>query len=133
MESVDVVVASYGSIDVWEPFIDRAMASATSQTHPANAVWQLHDPVGSDLSVTRNECAAASTADWLIFLDADDELDRNYVDAMLSGDGSGSGRLQSTVAVTSDAVSGGSGWHHCAGATGSGTVCPVGATRSSIV
>jgi glycosyltransferase involved in cell wall biosynthesis len=88
METVDVVVASYGPIEQWESLIARAVQSANNQelVRPT-VVRQLHDPVGSDLSWVRNQAAMASSADWLIFLDADDELDPCYIEAMLHGAG----------------------------------------------
>ena len=87
METVDVVVATYGEEEYWRPFVTRAVASAWNQTVLPNAVWYHHDPVGTDLSTARNYNVPNSTADWLIFLDADDELDRGYVAAMLAGEG----------------------------------------------
>jgi glycosyltransferase involved in cell wall biosynthesis len=87
METVDVVIATYGDAGYWDPFVERARASAWAQTHPPGNVFHEHDSVGTDLSTIRNQGAAASSADWLIFLDADDELDGGYVWAMLNGDG----------------------------------------------
>jgi glycosyltransferase involved in cell wall biosynthesis len=86
-ETVDVVVATYGDLDYWEPFATRAVTSAWEQVRPPDHVFHFHDPVGTDLSTVRNAGASASTADWLIFLDADDELDGDYVRGMLSGEG----------------------------------------------
>ncbi len=87
MDTVDVCVATYGDQDYWRPFVIRAIASAWNQTWLPENVWHQHDSVGTDLSTVRNLAAGCSTADWLIFLDADDELDRGYVAAMLAGDG----------------------------------------------
>ena len=99
-ETVDVVIASYGPIEEWEPRVARAVNSAASQTVEPAHIWQLHDPVGNDLSSVRNQAAAKSDADWLIFLDADDELGPDYIRAMLAA--SGDIRQPSTLGVHPD-------------------------------
>ena len=87
METVDVIVASYGSDDLWDYLSDRAIASVERQTHKPEAIWRVHEAEGTDLSTCRNLGASYSTSDWLIFLDADDELDEGYIEAMLAGEG----------------------------------------------
>jgi glycosyltransferase involved in cell wall biosynthesis len=87
VETVDVVIATYGNADVWEVLAQRALASAEGQTRKPDAIYRAHDSEGADLSTARNQAAADSNADWLIFLDADDELDVHYVDSMLAGVG----------------------------------------------
>lgn len=87
MPDVDVVIASYGPIEQWEALIARAVNSACSQSVEPAHVWQLHDPVGNDLSFVRNQATKESTAEWLIFLDADDELGGDYIRSMLEADG----------------------------------------------
>ena len=86
-ETVDVVVATYGSEDLWDLLSARAVASVACQTVLPEAVFQVHDSAGTDLSSVRNRAASYSESDWLIFLDADDELDPDYVESMLEGEG----------------------------------------------
>jgi glycosyltransferase involved in cell wall biosynthesis len=84
METVDVVIATYGDKDVWDVLAQRAERSAEDQTIRPDAIWRTHGP---NLAHARNVGAHESTADWLIFLDADDELDPYYIEAMLLGTG----------------------------------------------
>lgn len=85
-ESVGIVVATYGS-DVPNPWmqlaVERALPSARNQTVRAQVVF-VH---GDSLHQARNLGADGLDTDWLIFLDADDELDEHYVEAMLAGAG----------------------------------------------
>lgn len=100
METVDVVVASYGPIEQWEALIARATDSARNQLVQPAHIRQLHDAAGSDLSWVRNQAAEESDADWLIFLDADDELSPDYIRSMLAA--SGDIRQPSTLGVHPD-------------------------------
>ena len=79
---VDVIVATYGDLSTWEPLAKRAVASAENQTVNPNHIHRVH---GQSLCEARNSGAARSEAEWLIFLDADDQLDNTYIEAMLSG------------------------------------------------
>lgn len=87
MPDVDVVIASYGPIEEWEALIARAVNSIIYQSVRSFQVCQLHDPVGTDLSLVRNQAAAKGSAEWIIFLDADDELSPDYLRAMLEAEG----------------------------------------------
>lgn len=78
---VTVIVATYGDLAVWEPLADRAMRSAAA-CEPV-ALIRVH---GDSLAGARNEAAAMSINEWLCFLDADDELEPGYFDAMAKGD-----------------------------------------------
>lgn len=82
--TVDIIVATYGNLGIWEPLTQRAVASATNQTVSAGHIHRVH---GETLAAARNSGAAVSGAEWLIFLDADDELDPGYVEAVLTGTG----------------------------------------------
>lgn len=84
--TVDVCISYYGDKAIWEPLAKRAKASAVAQTVQPYTVFTTYFEEGP-LSRARNVCAARSSADWLIFLDADDELDPGYVEAMLAGEG----------------------------------------------
>lgn len=79
---VAVIVATYGDEALWKPLADRALRSATA-CEPA--MWgHVH---GESLHEARNRGAAmAENMEWLCFLDADDELEPGYFDAMAQGD-----------------------------------------------
>jgi glycosyltransferase involved in cell wall biosynthesis len=103
-ETVDVIIATYGDLDIWEPLADRAARSAhgqdvfgTGQTVAPHEVHRVHGTKGSNLAHLRNVGARQSEADWLIFLDADDELDPHYIEHMLAG--TGDMRWPSTLGV----------------------------------
>ena len=97
METVDVIIASYGDTSVWAPLSQRAAQSVFAQSTKAKRVLTVHD---ESLFIARNSAAKVSTADWLIFLDADDELDPYYIEAMLCG--YGDIRQPSTLGVHED-------------------------------
>lgn len=100
METVDVIIATYGNADIWDVLAQRAVASAEHQSVRPSAIYRSHDSQGSDLSVARNMAAQDSEADWLIFLDGDDELDSGYIAAMLGAEGDL--RWPSTLGVYAD-------------------------------
>ena len=78
-----IIVASYGD-ERWRRLGDtRAMPSAQNQG--AVEVVRVHQP-GGTVATSRNEGADRSRGDWLIFLDADDELSLGYVEAMEQAD-----------------------------------------------
>jgi GT2 family glycosyltransferase len=83
-EIVDVIIGTYGNWDVWGILAHRARLSVEAQTVLPNEVHEVH---ADTLASARNQGAADSIADWLIFLDADDELDPYYVEEMLKGTG----------------------------------------------
>jgi len=83
-DTVAVIVATYGDRDVWAPLAQRAASSVGRQTRAADELWIVHGP---SLHRARNAAAFASKAEWLIFLDADDELDPLYIEASLAGFG----------------------------------------------
>lgn len=67
---VTVVVATYGSAQ-W-----RELGAATAAAHDAVHVH------GDTLAVARNRAARNASTEWLVHLDADDELAPGYVDAI---------------------------------------------------
>lgn len=79
--SATCIIASYGDFAVWQPLIARARASARNQTRPFDQLFWHHLDDGT-LQEARNEAAAEAKTDWLCFLDADDELDEHYHEAM---------------------------------------------------
>jgi glycosyltransferase involved in cell wall biosynthesis len=76
--NVSVLIATYGSEEWKDLAWSRAYPSAIEQTED---VASFHDPDGTIASV-RNEMARTASGDWLLFLDADDELAPGYLDAM---------------------------------------------------
>lgn len=85
-ETVDVVIPTFGPLnEEWVQLLRRSSCSVVHQTVSTPA-WKWGRSETS-LSEARNVGGGSSTADWLIFLDADDELDLHYIEAMLQGKG----------------------------------------------
>lgn len=82
--SVSVVIGTFGDKEKWFPLAERATKSAWSQTEPPAQVLHVH---GETLAIARNRGIEEATSEWLIFLDADDELDPGYIKAMQAAEG----------------------------------------------
>ena len=80
MDTVAVIISTFGSKDWIHLANSRAKPSAVRQ-NPTELIMSHHD---SSLSEARNLGAAQASTSHLIFLDADDELEDGYVQAMLS-------------------------------------------------
>jgi hypothetical protein len=82
---LSILVASHGD-DGWRELAHtRAIPSALAQD--AHEVLDLHDPAaGATRADVRNKLAAQASGDWLCFLDADDELEPGFADAMAAAD-----------------------------------------------
>lgn len=76
---VTVVVPTYGDPD-WQTLAQRAVASAEAEGVP---VVQVD---GADLADARNYGLSLVETDFVCFLDADDELEAGYFDAMSVSD-----------------------------------------------
>ena len=76
MTTVSVVIGTYGP-EHWERLANRAARSVVGQSE----LIQSHLPDGT-LAQARNAGAVQAHGDWLLFLDADDELAPGYIDAM---------------------------------------------------
>ena len=74
---VGIVVAVFGDLDRWRPLAARALESARAQ-NPA----QIEYVEGRSLHEARNEGLGRLRTDWVVHLDADDELEPGYLDAM---------------------------------------------------
>ncbi len=97
-ETVGVVVATFGDWEKWYPIGQRAVASIKAQTRPPDLFCWPH---GETLAEARNFGAKELGTEWLIFLDADDELDPGYIEAMLAV-GEGDIRRPATLGVYED-------------------------------
>ena len=76
--SVSIVIATFGD-DAWSELAwSRAYPSALGQT---DDIVVYHDPDGTLASV-RNRGAEIARGQWLVYLDASDELCADYVDEM---------------------------------------------------
>lgn len=70
---ISIIIATYGD-DIWKEIAQRAVISAENQTLKSEVIY-VH---GDTLAQARNEGASISTGEYLIFLDADDELHEDY-------------------------------------------------------
>lgn len=77
---IAVCIGTFGSIERWSTLAhERAIASVRRQTLPAHSIHWCHH---QSLQHARNGAAASVSAEWLCFLDADDELDDSYLEEM---------------------------------------------------
>lgn len=76
MSSIGVAIGTYGDYDVWAPLAERAIKSVQNQSHSCDLKW-VHS---TELHQARNAAAdrlVERGVEWLIFLDADDELEED--------------------------------------------------------
>lgn len=74
-----MVVGIFGDKEVWVPRSQRALDSVLGQTaEPAT----IHLVYADTLAKARNQGAEEATGSHVVFLDADDELDDGYIEAM---------------------------------------------------
>jgi glycosyltransferase involved in cell wall biosynthesis len=78
-ESISVVISTFGDPVYWGAVAQRAIRSALSQTIEADGVYYNHADTPHE---ARNRGAEQANSKWLVFLDADDELDPFYLEAM---------------------------------------------------
>jgi len=81
ISSVAVVVATCGNDDWAELALKRAVPSVLP-IGPDQLI--VHHQAKANVCHSRNVAARAALTDWLLFLDADDELSPGYIDAMRS-------------------------------------------------
>lgn len=79
---IAIVVATFGA-DVWAEEAHRIAVPSAMAAGPDELVV-IH---GEALHQARNDGAAQTSAEWLLFLDADDELEPGYLDAMRASSG----------------------------------------------
>ena len=76
---ISIVITTYGE-EYWRELAsERAYPSAQAQE---SAEVVLHHAPDLSIGPARNEAAKRATREWLLFLDADDELEPGYVSAM---------------------------------------------------
>ena len=79
--TISIVVASFGD-EAWNSLAEkRAIPSTEGQG--ALEVVRIHEP-GGTIASARNNGLDAAKGEWVVFLDADDELAPGFVRAMLS-------------------------------------------------
>ena len=76
--NISVVIGTFGD-NHWIELAKRAIASAENQTKPALEVIHCH---AENLHEARNQGAKQATGEWIVFLDADDELDEKYIESI---------------------------------------------------
>lgn len=84
MNDVTVIIPVFGDHQRWAAMARRAANSAVAQTTPPDRVFVS---MAEDLCTARNGPAEWARTEWLCFLDADDELDVRYLEAMLAAEG----------------------------------------------
>lgn len=77
--SIGIAVCSYGDWS-WKARAKKACDSALLTS--ADQVYWRHEDDGENICEVRNSSVEKLETEWVIFLDADDNLDVNYVDAM---------------------------------------------------
>ncbi len=84
MNTVSVIIPTFGDKVKWDKIAGRAVASIKSQVVQPNELLRIH---AETLQDARNEGGSVAKSRFLVFLDADDELEPHYIEAMLSGTG----------------------------------------------
>lgn len=77
--TISICIPSYGE-NVWQEMAETRAAPSAHAEEPLE-VLLFHDPEGTIASV-RNELALTARGEWLLFLDADDELAPGFLAAM---------------------------------------------------
>ena len=77
--SISVIVATYGASE-WEVMAEERALASLGNLYPDQTI-QIHETNGTR-ATSLNHGAAEADGDWLLFLDADDELAPGYVGAM---------------------------------------------------
>jgi len=75
--SFSIVIGTFGGLH-WRELAEEAKVSAVNQSLTAEIIMSHEDT----LHDARNFGAERASGDWLIFLDADDQLDSRYVECM---------------------------------------------------
>ncbi len=78
--SVAVVIPIFGEDPYWDRIALRALASVAKQTRAPEEVFMIRS---TSLASARNAGLMITSSEWVCFLDADDELEPGYLEAML--------------------------------------------------
>lgn len=79
MDSVAIIVATFGA-DRWAQLARTVAVPSAEAEQPTELI--VHH--GETLHQARNDAADRASSEWLCFLDADDELEPGYLQALLS-------------------------------------------------
>jgi glycosyltransferase involved in cell wall biosynthesis len=86
MPACSLIIVSYGSAWWKQAGDERALPSARAQGD--YEIIRIHrDDPNTNLCSLRNQAVVQATSDHVVVLDADDELEPGYVDAMLAASG----------------------------------------------
>lgn len=97
---ISIVITTYGDPAWRELAWSRAYPSAIEQEASELSLQVVvHHSELATIGPARNEAAQEATGEWLIFLDADDELEPGYVQAMLYAAASHGGQVLFQPAV----------------------------------
>lgn len=96
--TVGVVIATFGDDKKWAPLAERALASVERQTLQPHQIILYH---GETLAEARNSAIKELDTPRVVVLDADDELDENYLKHMMAMQ-RGDVRWPSTLGVYPD-------------------------------
>ncbi len=81
MQTVAVIIASYGDRDKWNRHAQKAVLSIANQNRPPDQLIRYH---GESLHQARNKAASWAETNWLCFLDCDDALEPDYLLCMMA-------------------------------------------------
>jgi len=80
METVAVIVASFGDKEKWDLLAESAIRSVSTQSREPDEFFRIH---GNSLHEARNSGADKAKSKYLLFLDCDDQFEQGYIEAMM--------------------------------------------------
>lgn len=79
---ISALVATFGDRSWSDLALQRAVPSVENQLREGDEIHAGHWDEGVSLAEARNRLAELAVGDWLLYVDADDELEPGYIDAM---------------------------------------------------